>query len=99
MRSPCAPAPASAATGSELRDRQFARTKLDSRLEDENDPRAAAALALVELPDPAGEVVATKEVFARSVWAAANSWERSELLGFLLRSNRLIHDSADWTTT
>jgi hypothetical protein len=65
-----------------------ARTRLDLGLEDLGDPRAAAAHAVVEVLDPAGDVVSLQAVLARVAWAAVESWEAPRTLSFLLEADR-----------
>jgi hypothetical protein len=63
----------------------IARVRLDVELEDPSDPRAAASLAVAEVLNPAGDIVALKAVVARASWAAVESWEQPRLLAFLLQ--------------
>jgi len=63
----------------------IARVRFDIDLEDPSDPRAAASLAVAEVLNPAGEVVALKAVVARATWAAVESWEHPRVLAFLLQ--------------
>ena len=63
----------------------IARVRFSVELEDPADPHAAASLAIAEVLDPAGDVVALKAVVARASWAAVESWEASRVLGFLLQ--------------
>lgn len=67
-----------------------AKTRFDPGLEDLTDPRAAAATAVVEVLDPAGDVVSLQAVLARAAWAAVESWEASRTLAFLLEADRTI---------
>jgi len=69
-------------------EKTIARVRFSSEIEDLADPRSAASLAIAEVLNPASEVVALKEVVARSCWAAVESWESSRVLGFLLQ---LVH--------
>jgi hypothetical protein len=62
-----------------------ARVRFDVELEDPEDPRAAASLAVAEVLIPAGDVVELKTVVAAAAWAAVESWERPRLLAFVLR--------------
>src|SRR5437588_6729836 len=77
------PAPALA----ELR-KAVARVRMDVELEDPAHPRGAAALAVAEVLDPAGEVVALQEVVARAAWAAVETWEPPRVLIFMLELDR-----------
>jgi hypothetical protein len=79
------PAPALA----ELR-KAVARVRMDVELEDPTNPRGAAALAVAEVLDPAGDVVALQEVVARAAWAAVESWEPPRVLAFLLELDRIF---------
>jgi hypothetical protein len=79
------PAPALA----ELR-KAVARVRMDVDLEDPAHPRGAAALAVAEVLDPAGEVVALQEVVARAAWAAVETWEPPRVLGFMLELDRIF---------
>jgi hypothetical protein len=73
----------------------IARVRFDVELEDPSDPRAAASLAVAEVLNPAGDVVALKAVVARASWAAVESWDEARVLAFLLRlSEELILDQA-----
>jgi hypothetical protein len=63
----------------------IARVRFDLELEDPSDPRAAASLAVAEVLNPAGEVVALKAVVARASWAAVESWEHPQVLAFLFQ--------------
>jgi hypothetical protein len=63
----------------------IARVRFDLELEDPIDPRAAASLAVAEVLNPAGEVVALKAVVARASWAAVESWEHPQVLAFLFQ--------------
>jgi len=74
------PAPALA----ELR-KAVARVRMDVELEDPANPRGAAALAVAEVLDPAGEVVAVQEVVARAAWAAVETWPPPRVLAFMLQ--------------
>lgn len=65
-----------------------ARIRFDLRLEDLTDPCAAAAHAVVEVLDPAGDVVTLQAVLARGAWAAVESWDASRTLAFLLEADR-----------
>ena len=76
----------------ELR-KAVARVRFDLTLEDPVDPRAAAALAVAEVLDPAGDGVALQEVLARAAWAAVESWEPPRVLGFLLDADRILADA------
>jgi hypothetical protein len=79
------PAPALA----ELR-KAVARVRMDVKLEDPTNPRGAAALAVAEVLDPAGDVVALQEVVARAAWAVVESWEPPRVLAFLLELDRIF---------
>lgn len=79
------PAPALA----ELR-KAVARVRMDVELEEPAHPRGAAALAVAEVLDPAGEVVAVQEVLARAAWAAAETWEPPRVLAFMLELDRIF---------
>jgi hypothetical protein len=79
------PAPALA----ELR-KAVARVRMDVELEDPAHPRGAAALAVAEVLDPAGEVVALQEVVARAAWAAVETWEPPRVLAFMLELDRIF---------
>jgi hypothetical protein len=79
------PAPALA----ELR-KAVARVRMDVELEDPAHPRGAAALAVAEVLDPAGDVVALQEVVARAAWAAAETWEPPQVLAFMLELDRIF---------
>jgi hypothetical protein len=68
----------------------LARVRFDVELEEPADPRGAAAHALAEVLDPAGEVVALQAVLARAAWAAVESWEPERVLAFLLDVDRLF---------
>jgi hypothetical protein len=68
----------------------LARIRFDVELEDPADPRGAAAHAIAEVLDPAGEVVALQAVLARAAWAAAESWDAPRTLAFLLDVDRLF---------
>jgi hypothetical protein len=63
---------------------------MDVELEDPVRPRGAAALAVAEVLDPAGEVVAVQEVLARAAWAAAETWEPPRILAFMLELDRIF---------
>src|ERR671930_673548 len=63
----------------ELRNR-IARIRLNVEFEDPADPRGAAALAVAETLDPAGDVVDAKEVFARVAWAAVETQATRDVL-------------------
>jgi hypothetical protein len=65
-----------------------AKTRFDVGLEDLTDPCAAAAHAIVEVLDPAGDVVSLQALLARVAWAAVESWEASRTLAFLLEADR-----------
>jgi hypothetical protein len=73
----------------ELR-KAIARVRMDVELEDPAHPRGAAALAVAEVLDPAGEVVALQEVVARAAWAAVETWEAPRVLAFLLELDRIF---------
>jgi hypothetical protein len=73
----------------ELR-KAVARVRMDVELEDSAHPRGAAALAVGEVLDPAGEVVALQEVVARAAWAAVETWELPRVLGFMLELDRIF---------
>jgi hypothetical protein len=73
----------------ELR-RAVARVRYSIELEDPADPRAAAAHAIVEVLDPASEVVSLQAVLARAAWAAVESWEPRRTLEFLLDCERIV---------
>jgi hypothetical protein len=62
----------------------IAKTRFDVELEDPSNPHAAAAHAIVEVLDPAGDVVALQAVLAWAALAVVESWESSRSLGFLL---------------
>jgi hypothetical protein len=62
-----------------------ARERFNVEFENLADPRGAASLAVAEVLVPASEVVALKEVVARSCWAAVESWESPRVLAFLLQ--------------
>jgi hypothetical protein len=79
------PAPALA----ELR-KAVARVRMDVELEDPAHARGAAALAVTEALDPAGDVVALQEVVARAAWAAVETWEPSRVLAFMLELDRIF---------
>lgn len=68
--------------------RAVAKTRFDPGLEDLSDPRAAAAHAVVEVLDPASEVVSLQAVLARGAWAAVESWEAARTQAFLLEADR-----------
>jgi hypothetical protein len=70
--------------------RTIARIRFDPAFEDPANPRGAAAFALAEVLDPAGEVVDFKEVLARSAWAVVETREPPEVLRFLLDVDRLL---------
>ena len=61
-----------------------AKMRFSLELEDPADPRAAATHAVIEVLDPAGDVVALQAVVARAAWAAVESWEPERVLEFLL---------------
>jgi hypothetical protein len=67
-----------------------ARVRMDVELEDPAHPRGAAALAVAEVLDPAGEVVALQEVVARAAWAAVETWEPARVLAFMLELDRIF---------
>ena len=67
-----------------------ARIRLDVELDDPNDPRAAAATAVVETIDPSSGVVPLQEVLVRAAWAAVHSWEPPRVLEFLLEVDALL---------
>jgi uncharacterized protein (DUF2267 family) len=71
-------------TLAELR-KVLARVRSDADLEDPDDSRAAASLAIAEVLDPAGDVVEVKAVMARAAWAAVNGWESPRVLALLLQ--------------
>ena len=73
----------------ELR-KTIARIRLDIGLEDWSAPDTAAAFAIAEVLDPAGDSVAVKEVAARAAWAAVESWPQARVLGFLLEVDRIL---------
>ena len=73
----------------ELR-KAIARVRMDVELEDPAHPRGAAALAVAEVLDPAGDVVALQEVVARAAWAAVETWEPPRVLAFLLELDRIF---------
>jgi hypothetical protein len=79
------PAPALA----ELR-KAVARVRMGVELGAPASPRGAAALAVAEVLDPAGEVVALQEVVARAAWAAAETWELPQVLAFMLELDRVF---------
>ena len=62
-----------------------AHIRFNVEFDNPTDPHGAASLAVAEVLVPAGEVVALKEVIARSCWAAVESWESPRVLGFLLQ--------------
>ena len=72
----------------ELRKR-IARIRLNVEFEDRADPGGAAALAIAETLDPAGEFVDVKEVFARVAWAAVETQATRDVLELLLELDRL----------
>jgi hypothetical protein len=88
------PAPALA----ELR-KAVARIRMDVELEDPAHPRGAAALAVAEVLDPAGDVVALQEVVARAAWAAVETWEPPQVLGFMLELDRIFAANNEGPTT
>jgi hypothetical protein len=63
---------------------------MDVELEDPAHPRGAAALAVAEALDPAGDVVALQEVVARAAWAAVEIWEPPRVLAFMLELDRIF---------
>lgn len=71
-------------------EKAIARVRFSVEIENPADPHAAASLAIAEVLDPAGEVVALKEVVARSCWAAVESWEPSRVLGVLLELANIL---------
>jgi hypothetical protein len=73
----------------ELR-KAVAHVRMDVELEDPANPRGAAALAVAEVLDPAGEVVALQEVVARATWAAVETWPPPRVLAFLLELDRIF---------
>lgn len=73
----------------ELR-KAVARVRMDVELEEPAHPRGSAALAVAEVLDPAGEVVAVQEVLARAAWAAVETWEPPRVLVFMLELNRIF---------
>jgi hypothetical protein len=82
------------ATAVEQLAKTVARVRFDVELEDLTDPRAAAAHAVVEVLDPASEVVSLQAVLARAAWAAVESREREGALAFLLDAERVFADLA-----
>jgi hypothetical protein len=71
----------------------IARVRFDLELEDPADARAAAALAVAEVLDPANDGVAMQEVLARAAWAAVESWEAPRVLAFLLEVDQVLVDA------
>lgn len=67
-----------------------ARVRLDLELEDPEDPRAAAAIAVVEVLDPSSGAVALQEIVARTAWAAVATWEPGRVLELLLALDGLF---------
>jgi hypothetical protein len=61
---------------------------MDVELQEPAHPRGAAALAVAEVLDPAGEVVTVQEVLARAAWAAVETWEPPRVLAFMLELDR-----------
>jgi hypothetical protein len=78
----------------ELLRKTIARVRLDPAVEDNADPRAVAAHAIVEVLDPSSEVVAVKEVLARAAYATVECRERSAALGFLFEADRILADES-----
>ena len=74
----------------ELVRKAVAKLRFSVELEDPTDARAAATHAVVEVLDPAGDVVALQEVVARAAWAAVESWEPGRVLEFLLAVDALF---------
>lgn len=72
----------------------IARVRFDVDLQDEDLPRSAASIAVVEVLDPSSDAIDLKEVLARAAWAAVESWERPRVLSFLLEAARLLDDAA-----
>lgn len=72
-----------------------ARIRLDVELEDELDPRSAAATAIVEVIDPSGGAVALQEVLVRAAWAVVKTWEAERVLDFVLAADRILAAPAD----
>jgi hypothetical protein len=70
--------------------RAVARVRFDPRLEDPADPHAVAALAVVEVLDPASEVVAVQEVLARAAFATVECRTRPETIDFLVAADLLL---------
>jgi hypothetical protein len=54
------------------------------------DPRAAAALAIVEVLDPSSGAVAVKEILARAAYATVECREKSRALSFLLDAELIL---------
>jgi hypothetical protein len=73
----------------ELR-KTVARVRLDLDLEDEEDPRAAAAIAVVEAIDPSSGVVPLQEILVRAAWAAVQIWEPPRVLDFLIEVDAIL---------
>jgi hypothetical protein len=73
----------------------IARIRFEVDFDDPADPQGAAALALAEVLDPSSETIALKEVLARSAWAAVETREPPQVLGFLLAVERLFADAAE----
>jgi hypothetical protein len=72
-----------------------AKVRSSGELDDPTDARAVASHAIVEVLDPASEVVALQEVVARAAWAAVESWEPARVLDFLLAVDQLFAGSGD----
>lgn len=69
-----------------------ARVRFDPSLEDGSDPHAVAALAVVEVLDPASDVVAVQEVLARATFATVECRTRAETLHFLVAADLILSD-------
>jgi hypothetical protein len=78
----------------ELVRKAVAKVRFSVELEDPADARAAATHAIVEVLDPASDVVALQEVVARAALAAVESWEQGRVLEFLLAVDELFAASA-----
>jgi hypothetical protein len=76
----------------ELR-KSIAHIRFNVDFDDAADPRGAAALAIAEVLDPAGDAADVNEVLARCAWTTVEMRDRPAVLGFLLEVDRILADA------
>jgi hypothetical protein len=68
----------------------IAQARVDIELEDPTDPEGTATRAVIEVLDPAGDIVALRSVVSHAAWTAVESRDESGTLDFMRALDRLF---------